>query len=59
MTPTVETIMAADLALTRLIGLVIELSDRSGDEESIEQLKARADEIDARRAEVMARIRGH
>lgn len=59
MTPTVETIIMADLALTRLISLSIALIEQSGDTASIEELKARADEMDARRAEAMARIRGH
>ena len=59
MTPSVEVIVAADIALTRLISLVIDLINESGDEETIEKLKAEADAMDERRSSVMKRIRAH
>jgi len=56
---TYETIIAADIAITRLIDLIVRMAADSGDDQTVEQLKASADEMDARRAAVMAKIRGH
>ena len=56
---TAEIIIAADIALTRLINLVVDMANKSDDQETIEELKASADEMDGRRADVIAKIRGH
>lgn len=56
---TAEIIIAADIALTRLINLVVDLANKDGDEATIDELKAKADEMDKRRADVIEKIRGH
>ena len=56
---TAETIIAADIALTRLISLVIDLANKSGDQKTIDELKADADAMDQRRAAIMEKIKGH
>ena len=56
---TAEIIIAADIALTRLINLIVDMANASGDQETIEELKAKAGEMDARRASVMAKIKAH
>lgn len=52
-------IVAADIALTRLISFIIDQLQDEGDEKTIEELAAEADAMDARRAAVMEKIKGH
>ena len=56
---TAETVIAADIAITNLISLVYDLMAAQGDDQDIDELKAKADELDAKRKEVMDKIRAH
>lgn len=56
---TAETIIAADIAITNLISLVYDLLAAQNEDQNIDELKAKADELDAKRKEVMDKIRAH
>lgn len=53
---TVETIIAADIALTRLINLIVDLM-HDDDDETIEELIAEADAMDERRKAMIDKIK--
>lgn len=58
-TGTYEIIVGLDIILGRIIDLIVRLVNDEEDEATKEELIANANEMDARRREIMNKIRSH